>query len=1005
MLILLLLTISYTASSKETFYKGTITINVGEEKTLYQTLDGVYVASWFIRQKVGMGSTDFQENWCLKIVSQDSYKCTIKGVAAEDEGIHEIHCISKDQQQECYWKVIVKAPGYIYVDANPDGGYSFSPKKVSRGTKVYLTARVNDTTVSDAKIYYTTDGSTPSQKSKLYTSAGITINEWTYLQAIAYKDSYSPVTSGWYYDIEEPIPVTEIILNKTSLSLNETQEETLKATVRPDNATDKTVTWSSSNTSVATVSSSGLVTAKAAGAATITCKANDGSGKYATCKVTVTDVGPNKIDLWISTTVHLNETQKLIPTITPAEATTKLTWASSNTSIATVDQQGVVTGKALGTARITVTTDNGKSDYCDIKVVKTFTAKTAEGVTMTFQILDEANKTCQAGEDPTQKDYSSYQVTTWAVPYGTSGQLSIPSTAGGYTVTDIGGLAFINLGNITSVSIPNTVKSIGKYAFQGCSSIETMTIPNSVTEIEKYAFSQCTKLSSIVLPNSITILNDGLFWEDTSLKTVAIPSSVEKIGWSVFSDSGLEEITIPASVKSIGWYAFQKCPNLKKVTSMILDPTAFSLYDNVFQNEDGTFTSATLYAPFGTKSLYEKESGWNKFSSIIEMSAPDPENILRSEDVTVSKGRSAIMNINLTNKTTDFTGYQFDLKLPAGITLAKNDKGKLLVTKTARYEDSEQTLQVSLVEGTNIYRFVSFSLENGGIKETSGSILNVTIAVDADVEPKTYEAEISDIIFTRKDGTQHKLQTTKFNIVVNNVIPGDANGDGEVNVSDIVEIVNDIMGKPSAKFVKAAADVNGDGEVNVTDIVQVVNIIMAKGGAGSRGMYEMASTGTDNAQLTLAADGNGGLSLCLDNDGGYVASQFDVRLSDGQTIDDISLNSERSERHLLTYSKTADNIYKVVVYSLDNSTYSGHSGELFNIHVSGSGSIEVDNIVFVTNDFQENRFPPLFVGTTGVENINHSTLSSEHRYDLQGRKTRASKKGIHIVNGKKQVVR
>ena len=269
MLILLLLTISYTASSKETFYKGTITINVGEEKTLYQTLDGVYVASWFIRQKVGMGSTDFQENWCLKIVSQDSYKCTIKGVAAEDEGIHEIHCISKDQQQECYWKVIVKAPGYIYVDANPDGGYSFSPKKVSRGTKVYLTARVNDTTVSDAKIYYTTDGSTPSQKSKLYTSAGITINEWTYLQAIAYKDSYSPVTSGWYYDIEEPIPVTEIILNKTSLSLNETQEETLKATVRPDNATDKTVTWSSSSTSVATVSSSGLVTAKAAGSTRI----------------------------------------------------------------------------------------------------------------------------------------------------------------------------------------------------------------------------------------------------------------------------------------------------------------------------------------------------------------------------------------------------------------------------------------------------------------------------------------------------------------------------------------------------------------------------------------------------------------------------------------------------------------------------------------------------------------------------------------------------------------
>ena len=56
---------------------------------------------------------------------------------------------------------------------------------------------------------------------------------------------------------------------------------------------------------------------------------------------------------------------------------------------------------------------------------------------------------------------------------------------------------------------------------------------------------------------------------------------------------------------------------------------------------------------------------------------------------------------------------------------------------------------------------------------------------------------------------------------------GDANGDGKVNVTDIVEMVNYILGKPSANFNKAAADVNGDGEVNVTDIVSVVSVILA----------------------------------------------------------------------------------------------------------------------------------------------------------------------------------
>ena len=81
--------------------------------------------------------------------------------------------------------------------------------------------------------------------------------------------------------------VTKITLNKTKATLNPVDTLTLKATVTPSNATNKAVTWKSSNTKVATVSSSGKVTAKAAGTATITCTAKDGSGKSAICKITV----------------------------------------------------------------------------------------------------------------------------------------------------------------------------------------------------------------------------------------------------------------------------------------------------------------------------------------------------------------------------------------------------------------------------------------------------------------------------------------------------------------------------------------------------------------------------------------------------------------------------------------------------------------------------------------------------------------------------------------------
>ena len=81
--------------------------------------------------------------------------------------------------------------------------------------------------------------------------------------------------------------VTKLTLNKTKATLTPADTLTLKATVTPSNATNKAVTWKSSNTKVATVSSSGKVTAKAAGTTTITCTAKDGSGKSATCKITV----------------------------------------------------------------------------------------------------------------------------------------------------------------------------------------------------------------------------------------------------------------------------------------------------------------------------------------------------------------------------------------------------------------------------------------------------------------------------------------------------------------------------------------------------------------------------------------------------------------------------------------------------------------------------------------------------------------------------------------------
>ncbi len=111
------------------------------------------------------------------------------------------------------------------------------------------------------------------------------ISDWDYWGYRYYGRSVRPVRKQASQTTQY---VTQIVLNQSTLSLQTNSTFTLTATVLPSDATNKTVTWMSSNTSVAMVSSSGLITAKAQGSCVITCSATDGSGVTATCAVTVT---------------------------------------------------------------------------------------------------------------------------------------------------------------------------------------------------------------------------------------------------------------------------------------------------------------------------------------------------------------------------------------------------------------------------------------------------------------------------------------------------------------------------------------------------------------------------------------------------------------------------------------------------------------------------------------------------------------------------------------------
>ncbi len=434
------------------------------------------------------------------------------------------------------------------------------------------------------------------------------------------------------------VNVTDVTLDKTELTLTEGETETLMATVKPDNADNRKVTWSSDKTDVATVDGSGKVTAVKAGEVVVTVTTEDG-GKTATCKVTVkakvvpvtgVDVKP-----W-SVTIGANGTTKLTCTVAPSNATNRnVRWESDSPSVATVDSDGNVRAVSAGVAKVSaVTEDGGFRSGCTV-TVKEFSSgfevgglfyKTAKGYSMNF---------VEVTGNPGGGKYSGDVVVPGTVEYdGIT-----------YTVKGVGNRAFERCGDLRKVTISEGIYKIGAYAFIACGNLERVILPSTLEEIDysNPVFEACSKLEIITTAPKegqefYHYVYDGALYmhigrEKTEMLrwipekktgTVVIKEGTTKIGHSSICRTNVDKIVIPESVKSINIYTFVLCKtplelelnwktkeDVDKITTNMSDPSSF-----FFNGTDRSAVKVTV--PKGTKSYYESHWLWSNLGGIVE---------------------------------------------------------------------------------------------------------------------------------------------------------------------------------------------------------------------------------------------------------------------------------------------------------------------------------------------------------------------------------------------------
>ena len=768
---------------------------------------------------------------------------------------------------------------------------------------------------------------------------------------------------------------TGVSLNKTSATLNTGQTLQLTATVTPSNTTNKNVTWSSSNTNIATVNSNGLVTAKAAGTATIAATTADGSNLSAACAVTVTPQ--------LATGISLNKTQatlvdgttvQLTATVSPSNANNKtVTWSTSNSNVATVSSSGLVTAQNPGTTTITVATTDGSNLSATCQV--TVTAQVATGISL--------NKTSASiVVDKT------LQLNATVSPSNTTNQ-SVLWTSSNTSVAVVNSNGLVTAKAVGTATITATTQD-GSNLSASCQVTVTPQLATGISLNKTYATiydGTTLQLVASISPSNTT--NKTIAWSssDTSVATV--------------SSNGLVTALKPGTATITA--TTQDGSNLSATCQLTVQKQlATSITLNQNSLEIGIGATATLVATVLPENTADKRVMWTSSNAAIASVAAgvvqgnsmgeciitattldgsnlsatchvvvtngggtqQGDNYLAADDIDeVVAGQAFVIPVALVNEA-PITALMFDLQLPNGIILPNYNEDGAFVTLDADRQGRGHS--VSTTETALAVRVVASSSRNAAFKGNSGNVLYIALRMADNVPSGTYGIDLRNVFMTTTDGQEIEAPNVKINIGAVDYHSGDANGDGYVDDVDYAITVRYILAQNPTNFVFNAADMSGDGRINITDLPLIVNAAMAYDfGTYNVPLRAPAQASANNKMYVndfdFASNATKTLNIVLDNATAFAAVQCDIEVPDGLTIveqtdewGDLAYAlpvSSRMNNHDTWTDLTGSGNVRLIIANSNNNALKGSSGAVANFKVrsaagfSGEHELVLKNIV------------------------------------------------------------
>lgn len=696
-------------------------------------------------------------------------------------------------------------------------------------------------------------------------------------------DRESKLASFWYMkEAEECTQASAIVLDVTSLSLFENQAAQINATVYPSYATNKAVSWKSSNTDVATVNSNGFVTTKTIGTATITATTTDGSNISASCSVTVKIIPVTSITMSKSSlTLDVSDTHQLYADISPSNATyNTVTWESSNADVASVSDNGLVNSISPGEATITARTTDGTNltAVCQVTVKKYVHSITLNDNSLTLTLPETA------------------QLIATIIPSDASNpSLNWTSSKSSVATVDNNGL-------ITSVGVGTT--TIKATTTDG----SNLSASCQVTVVKQYVTSITLNESNIVMHIGDTVQliadvqpenasNPNINWS-TGSSSIA---SIDNNGLVTAKAGGT---TYAKATAADGSYANAQC-------------AIQVLYDYYFTLED-TLSHIRGVAP-----------------QIVDLP------------------------VSLINKN-PISGIQFDVSLPDSVSFDFNDGLPDVWLDDARATRSHSISCSQLSNGK--YRILVTSSSSKNLKGNDGELIHMNMLLPRLHNTGNFSIFFSNIIASEADETRHTLPNTSTKVSFYYIL-GDADANASVDIADHAATASKILGLSPSPFYYNAANVDGNNSLDVVDLVGITNIALEIRPITI--MQAPVRNYTENRlfcdKLKLNAEGETEINIGIDCGFYFAGFQMDLSLPDGLTLTSAELGDQNSRFGLAT-ENIADGKIRILGTSFSDAEISGACHKLLSLKMKADrnylpgSNIEFLDILFAERDLTGHHF-------------------------------------------------